>query len=388
MLKKIKFFKSFILIISIIIGLLIVEVSLRILKIEYPIFQTFDVDRGFALRSNSSGWWKREGKAFIKINSQGLRDIEHSKDKEANSFRIAILGDSFAEARSIKLEKTFWYLLKKNLAPCDNKKDKKIEVINFGVTEYGTTQQLITLRNEVWDFNPDLILLAFFSENDVADNSRILSKKKYKPYFNYEDNKLVIDNSFRISKPYLLLKSNLGQMAIKASSYSRVVQVLREVYVKNYFKKEIKKKKNSTIKRTKELYNPVNKEWIEAWNLTETIITIMNNEIKEKMKNFIVVTLSNPNQVHPDITHQKFFKNKYNVSDLFYPDKRIKNLGLKKNFVVLNLAEKMKKEAQEKKIFFHGFQNTVMGEGHWNEKGHAFASKEISKTICKNFKFF
>jgi hypothetical protein len=73
---------------------------------------------------------------------------------------------------------------------------------------------------------------------------------------------------------------------------------------------------------------------------------------------------------------------------LFYPDKRIKDLGNKEKFAVLNLAEKMQKYAYVRKIFFHGFQNTVMGEGHWNEKGHDFASKEISKTICENFKSF
>ena len=69
-----------------------------------------------------------------------------------------MLGDSFAEARSIKLEKTFWFLLKENLKDCKSKNNKKIEVINFGVTEYGTTQQLITLRNDVYDVAADIIL--------------------------------------------------------------------------------------------------------------------------------------------------------------------------------------------------------------------------------------
>ena len=54
-----------------------------------------------------------EGK--IRINSDGLRDIEHQLEKPVNTLRIAILGDSFAEARSINLEDTFWFKLKDNL---------------------------------------------------------------------------------------------------------------------------------------------------------------------------------------------------------------------------------------------------------------------------------
>jgi hypothetical protein len=91
--------------------------------------------------------------------------------------------------------------------------------------------------------------------------------------------------------------------------------------------------------------------------------------------------------VHPNLVHRENFKKKFDVNDLFYPDKRIKDLGNRESFIVLNLAEKMMEQATIKKIFFHGFQNTLIGKGHWNEKGHEFAGKEISKTICKNFNF-
>ena len=56
-------------------------------------------------------------------------------------------------------------------------------IINFGVTEYGTTQQYLTLKNNVWEYNPDLVLLAFYSGNDISDNLKALSTKNYRPYF-------------------------------------------------------------------------------------------------------------------------------------------------------------------------------------------------------------
>ena len=55
-LKKNSFFYFFFILI-----ILCLEILLRILKIEYPIFQTHDPVRGFSLLPNSSGTWRREG---------------------------------------------------------------------------------------------------------------------------------------------------------------------------------------------------------------------------------------------------------------------------------------------------------------------------------------
>ena len=395
--KNQRFLNSLLVILSMVAGLFVVEICMRIAKIEYPIFQTFDTYRGFALRPNASGWWLKEGKAYVEINSAGLRDREHDKKKINNYFRIAILGDSFAEARSIQLEKTFWFLMEEKLNACKNNRYKKIETINFGVTEYGTTQELLTLQHEVWNYDPDIILLAFFSGNDVADNSKLLSKKKYRPYFIYRDDKIVVDNSFRNSKPYLLLKSNIGQLAIKMSNYSRIVQLLRESYVKYYFKKITNEKKidNQNNKKIvepginyKQLYDPSTPVWQEAWKVTESIIKLMNSDIISKKKNFVVVTLSNSLQVHPDILYREMMKEKFGINDLFYPDKRIKKLGDDEGFLVINLAERMQKYAEQTNSFLHGFDNTILGEGHWNEQGHKIASEIISEKICQHHMFF
>ena len=232
------------LIISLFIALILIELFMKIIKLEYPIFQTYDFNRGFALRENTSGWWLREGEAFVKINSVGLRDIEHEKQKNKGTLRIAILGDSFAEARPVSLEKTFWFLLGEKLNKCTPKGFKEVEVINFGVTEYSTAQELLTLRHHVWDYNPDMILLAFFSGNDVSDNSKKLSRKKYRPFFIYKDGELIIDNSFRDTKTYILLKSKLGRTVSKLSDYSRIMQFMKEFYIKWHFGNLVMKKQN------------------------------------------------------------------------------------------------------------------------------------------------
>lgn len=383
--KKIIFF-----LISFILIFLLIEIVLRFIKVEYPIFQKHDPIRGFSLLENSSGTWNREGKGQVLINSDGLRDVEHNLKKPINTVRIAILGDSFAEARSLNLEDTFWHKLESKLNRCKKfHKGKQIEVINFGVSEYGTTQQYLTLKDNVWKYDPDLIVLAFYSGNDVSDNSKKLSKKKYRPYFLFSDEGVYeIDKSYLTSKPYKILSSTPGKIFIQITQYSRIAQLFREIYVQIYFKNKKNEKQNSVQKTSSiegNVYNPISVDWQKAWSTTEKIINLINLEVKNKKKEFILVSLSTPIQVSPDVAKVKNFKKKNGIKDLFYPENRLNDFSKKNSIKFIQIAEKMRAIAIEKSIFFHGFENTKMGTGHWNKSGHEIASKLISNGICNYY---
>jgi hypothetical protein len=70
------------------------------------------------------------------------------------------------------------------------------------------------------------------------------------------------------------------------------------------------------------------------------------------------------------------------ISDLFYPDKRIQALGLRDGFRVLSLAAPFQRYAEERGVFLHGFANTALGKGHWNEDGHLLAGNLIAGELC------
>ena len=69
--------------------------------------------------------------------------------------------------------------------------------------------------------------------------------------------------------------------------------------------------------------------------------------------------------------------------DLFYPDRRIKALGLREGFSVLNLAEDFQLYAEQHKVFLHGFEPNP-GGGHWNKEGHRLAGKTIAERLCRD----
>ncbi len=139
--------------------------------IEYPNFYEYDPVLGSQLRPGVEGYFLKEGGAYVRINSDGLRDREHSLAKPPQTLRIAVLGDSFPEAKEVDREEAFWAVMEKDLQECGNLGRRRVEVINFGQSGFGTTQGLLALRHRVWKYSPDVVLLAVLTGNDIADNS-------------------------------------------------------------------------------------------------------------------------------------------------------------------------------------------------------------------------
>src|SRR5262249_58104006 len=94
--------------------------------------------------------------------------------------RIAVLGDSFIEAVHVPYEQSVCAVLQQELAQhCSVAPRQQVEVLNFGMTAYGTAQELLTLREEVWRYAPDVVVLALFTGHDLSDNSAVLDSGSY-----------------------------------------------------------------------------------------------------------------------------------------------------------------------------------------------------------------
>ena len=63
------------------VGLLLAEILLRLLGVAYPLPYYPDPYCGSRLRPGFQGWFTKEGRAFVTINSAGFRDREHSLTK-------------------------------------------------------------------------------------------------------------------------------------------------------------------------------------------------------------------------------------------------------------------------------------------------------------------
>jgi len=162
-----------------VIALAGLELFLRATGFSSPVWYQSDPVLGWTLRPGASGWYNREGRALVQVNSAGQRDREHALQKPAGVYRIAVLGDAYAEAMQVPMESTYWAQLPGLLGSCGFQQGKRIEVLNFGVRDYGTAQIYLTLERTAIRYAPDLVLLQF--DHDVRDNSPALDPIRDRP---------------------------------------------------------------------------------------------------------------------------------------------------------------------------------------------------------------
>lgn len=372
---------------SMIFAILIVEMLLRHLDISYPIFYQVDEHIGWDHIPGVEGWFKDEGQAYITINQDGLRDREHQLPKPSNTLRIAVLGDSFTQAFQVPMEKSFSAILERKLGKCNALGGKKVEVINFGVSSYGTAQELLMLRNKVWKYKPDIVVLAFLTGNDLRNNSRAVENDvpSMRPYFVHNNSgKLLLDNSF-LSTPKYLFSQKDGHIIYPAINNLRVLQLINHQRI--LWKQRSNHSDNNgdgELGLDMMIYkNPDDPVWQKVWKVTEDLLVVMSDEIKEHGAEFLLVTLSNGIQVHPNQKKRQSFMKKLGINTLFYPDNRIRQFAEKKGIETLTLAPAFQNYVDKNKVYLHGFDNMILGEGHWNENGHLLAGNMIENHLCK-----
>ncbi len=398
---------------SVVFALLIFEVFLRVVGYTYPVFYEPDEVRGYSLWPGAEGLYRREGAAYVRINSDGLRDREHAKEKPAGTLRIAVVGDSYAEAFQVEREKAFWSVLEAKLRECPASAGREVEVINFGVSGYGTAQELLTLREKVWSYSPDVVLLAVTTNNDVLDNSRALKITDEIPYFVMNGDRLTLDDSFRRTAAFRARNSALNRFGRWLREHLRFVQAIHEGQraiksrldawrEQRRLAKEKQKNGADAAGETKTtnagqsdtaapadelgtanvIYRePADDVWRDAWLVTERLLAEMNAEVKSHGARFYVVTLSNGIQVFPDPAAREAFARRVGAADLFYAERRFQTLGEREGFPVYNLAPDLQAYADRNKVFLHGF-GAQRGNGHWNEEGHRVAGEMLTEQLC------
>ncbi len=129
----------------------------------------------------------------VVFNSRGFRDDEVDLTAAPGTRRVVVLGDSFSEAIQVPLEMTWHDRLEGEL---ERLTGDDWEVINLGVGDYGTGQQLLMLDRAL-AYRPEVIVHQIFPLNDVCNNNVALVglckslNDPYRPYFRLVGEELV-----------------------------------------------------------------------------------------------------------------------------------------------------------------------------------------------------
>ncbi|HXZ85864.1 MAG TPA: SGNH/GDSL hydrolase family protein [Myxococcota bacterium] len=105
---------------------------------------------------------------WFRINSEGMRaDRDYPRAKPAATKRIVSLGDSFTVGYEVGGDETFSSVLEREL----RKAGLSVEVLNTGVSGFGNAEECLYLERDLFDYQPDLVLVSFY-QNDLVDNVR------------------------------------------------------------------------------------------------------------------------------------------------------------------------------------------------------------------------
>jgi len=374
-------------------GLLIAELALRLIGYERPVFYDFDAQRGWAPRPGAMGVQRDEGEAEVRINAAGLRDRDHSLAKPPGTLRIAALGDSYTDAIQVPVEATWWRRLETVLGACPKASGRHVEVIDFGVRGYSTAQELLTWRLVARAYHPDLVVLAYSPESDLVENTPTLSAKvSLAPFFVFDGNALVqrppTNGETWLGVPrasmyraFFALKRH-WRVAAAIDIEGLWARVRDRERVKNRFR-DPDPRLEKLVTYSEDYLPPQNPELAEAWRVTEKLIATLNSEVTSEHARLVVVVGSSPIQAFPDRELRERFATRIGVPDLGESDRRLTELGARIDVPVVLLAPEFQRRADASGEYLHGFPNSGMGIGHWNEAGHRLAGDRVAAAICQ-----
>lgn len=370
---------------SVLAALAVLELGLRAAGVSYPEFNRLDERLGWAPRPGLEGGYAVAG-TRVRINAEGFRDRDHAPARPAGGFRVAVLGDSFVEAREVALADTFWKVMERRLQRCLGPGRAPVEVLGFGVNGYGPPQELIVLETRVWRYQPDAVVLALFTGNDIANASRRLDGHPDRPYFRLEEGALVLDAS-GLQSARFARKKRWSDLKHGLYNRLRTLQVARTAY------KQTKIALQAALMDTAEqlgsgldpgVYRPPeNGPWGEAWALTEAILRAMDRAARGHGAQFWIATLSNPLQVHPEPGLRRRLAAALGLADFAYPDRRIAEFGHLEGIPVVTLAEPLGALAAARRAPLHGSKS--FAGGHWNEAGHRAAGEHLAAALCRAY---
>ena len=190
---------------------------------ERNFFCRFDHELGWAPLENISGQQSVDRKRFVVHQNQfGLRGPDDMQlQKTPGKKRILVLGDSYIWGFGANQDSLF-------SAPQVHRTDN--EIINCGVSGYGTDHEYLFYLRTGQRFEVDQVVLAFTLYNDVDNNLASIQYNRHKPYFRLESGELVLhnehvrDSKFRSFKEELYRRSRVANMM--AEGFAGLTEVL------------------------------------------------------------------------------------------------------------------------------------------------------------------
>ncbi len=349
---------------GLLVACLIAEGLLRFFDYQGLSLMEKDPVLGQKYKANSDvSVYEAESARFVDIrtNSLGFRDLEHAQGQSAKR-RVVILGDSFVAGFSVDFKDDLSQTCERYL---NAHSTQAWEVINLGVAGFGTAQEMIAYREYGRLFHPDYVVLAFFSGNDVSDNSSELSNNP-RIYFTLDRNDALVQ------EPYSQLRSRASSFLNEHSRFY-LWQKTQTARLANWYKQKAQ-------------LNPVHRVFLanddarmdRAWKITYALMQEVKRLVDQDGARFGLLNIPYADEVNADWWSETLSASppmQKETWDLQKPDRLVSRFCETQNVPCLSPRSLMLQKTREQNTRFY------FKHGHFNEAGHQLVGELIAQWI-------
>ncbi len=352
-----------------------------------------------------------------RYNRYGFRGPDRPLAKPSDTYRVVVLGDSFLEGYHFPDDKLMTTQLENQLAEVTG---RPVEVINLGISGWGTAQEVLSYQQLGRRFQPDLVILLYASCNDVINASRVLSEifnermKALKPYFELVDGQLKLQLPGKrlvrsanqvVSRrngvpgfepwelmsgfPNLLCRSRFGYWLYTRWDRPSRLRLLLDDWGLMTFDEKL----YATTWGENGYYRGLSLRfwiyaripdalWGDAVRVEAELIRSLAKAVSDNQGQFLLVSGANIEQVDTDIWELTLRTQpslrRFRL-DLDQPEKALGLLAAREGFAYLPLVPAFRQARQRGKELF------LRGDGHWNSAGQKKAAETIADFLVNNY---
>lgn len=347
------------------VALAFLEVALRLFDDRGPSLFVKDTLVGSRYLPGYDGrpWIEEAGRrVHLRFNRLGFRGPDLDLEKATGARRLALLGDSFVAAVGVDEAETLAARLQGSLRRTTG---ESWEVLSFGVGAYSTAQSLLVWRHFARDFQPDLVVLAFYNGNDLWDNDERLTNFP-RPYFRLEGDDRLVEKPLSAAQ---VRSSNW----LNRHSRLYVWQKERIAALRGWWRGA-----EGTAPPAAPIHDSAPPDpYPDAWRLTEALIAALGAEVQASGARFLLVGIPTHEQV-VDEYWEAMLAAVGSDDALRYrrdhADTRLASLAAREGFDFLPLAPAFRAAPDRRDLHF--------GKGHWNANGNQLAAEEIHRRLA------
>ncbi|MCE9589124.1 MAG: SGNH/GDSL hydrolase family protein [Planctomycetes bacterium] len=311
---------------------------------------------------------------YGEISPQGMNDSLIPTTKPPGEYRILVLGDSFVEARQVRREENFCKLLERQLATSQR---RAVRVINAGVSSYSPLLCFLYFSRDLVKYQPDLVVLAFFS-NDVFDDMRYTLAATFGP-----DG---VPTAVQAGVPWINVdRGHATEQGLRDQQALRMSLDMEDSWMSRHFYVAALARHFLAVRRMKNRFDqlPHNDEFFilendpdlaelqrVGWQLSQRYVGLLKSACDKAQARFVLTSVPIASQITGGSSYDHFFfRDKPSDADHVNVRRIAQELGTP----YVDLVTPLKNAGSG--LYFPS-------DGHWTPKGHRVAADAMQQTIA------